>query len=197
MFEKAQTQSLIKKILGNQSDADGVGDGIPMSLESVIELFRMMDLGENDVVLEAGYGFYPRIPFLAALITKQPTIAFDPFAHDHFKRTVEGLYQNAKKKYLTWRHPELQQNTSEGATSSDKSGETTSRERPKRNRPVTAERPASKRQRGHSTSRDEEEVDESESDNDDASTKSDQSYKEEDVRDDESDDDDDEDDSDD
>jgi hypothetical protein len=160
MFEKATADKLIKKILGNQNDNDGVGDGIPMSMKSIVELFNMMDLRENDVVLEAGYGYYPRIPFIAALITKRPTIAFDPFAHDHFKRTIEGLYQKFNRKHLTWRHPELQQGTS---------GEAGVNERP------------AKRPRKQFTYRNEDQNSDSGSDNDNASTNSDHSYTEGDV----------------
>jgi hypothetical protein len=105
MFRRAANADLVTKILGPQKDADSVGDGIPMALESVIKLFRLMGIGKNDLVLEAGYGHYPRLAILAAFVTQRPTIAFEPFAYEHFKNVMNIRFKD-KEGVLTWKYPE-------------------------------------------------------------------------------------------
>ena len=114
MFRRATDGDLVTKILGPQKDADSVGDGIPMAEESVIKLFRMMGLGKNDVVLEAGYGHYPRLAVLAAFVTQQPTLAFEPFAYEHFKTIMDIRYKD-KEGVLTWRYPQAAEQLKESA----------------------------------------------------------------------------------
>jgi hypothetical protein len=56
-------------------------------------------------VLEAGYGHYPRLAILAAFVTQRPTIAFEPFAYEHFKNVMDIRFKD-KEGVLTWKYPE-------------------------------------------------------------------------------------------
>lgn len=55
--------------------ADRVGH--PMASITIVELFLRIGLTKGDIVLEIGYGNYPRLAIYAAIITQQVVVATD------------------------------------------------------------------------------------------------------------------------
>jgi hypothetical protein len=105
-FKKAKKGQVERKVLGDQKVHDAVGDGIPMAISSIVELFKLANIGRKDFVLECGYGSYPRLAVYAAIVTGNPVIAFDPFSYQSFTDSMKALHGNSNA--LVWKFPNVE-----------------------------------------------------------------------------------------